>query len=326
MTRESPEQINEAASAWAIRAERGLTEIEEARFQDWIAGDPRRLGAFGRMTALLERTERAAALGTSLKHDALVARKHTNLNRRTWLAGGSVIAASAVGFSIFGVLNRLKVSPIDKVYRTNKGGKQVVALDDGSVARLNTTTTLSVAYTKAHRMVRLEGGEAFFEVAKDALRPFIVQAGDTLVRAVGTSFNVSCLPNSPVEVLVREGVVAVSRAARIQQPVRVVANSKATIVKDQAPVRLTTVDAAALNRDLAWQDGRIIIEGETLAAAAAKFERYSNIRIVVGNGALARERISGVFDADDPVTFARTVAVSLDAEVVIGADEARIVR
>src|SRR5690606_37574017 len=114
-------------------------------------------------------------------------------------------------------------------YNTRLGELKVAPLADGSVMTLNTASRVVVDFTETRRVVRLLEGESLFDVAKDASRPFLVEAGGTEVRAVGTSFTVRRLGDAPVQVLVREGVVEVSRHAGgpTARPVRLVANTRA---------------------------------------------------------------------------------------------------
>ena len=321
MARETAEQINDAAGLWAVRHERGLTETEAAEFQAWLDGDTRRLGAYGRMAVTLKNTERAAALGPSFDPKAFRGSKPKGLNRRQWLAGGSAIAASIAGAGIYLAVGR------PRSYETRKGEKRVVGLGDGSVITLNTATKLDVNYTGERRLIRLLDGEALFDVAKDAERPFIVQAGDTEVRAVGTSFTVARVANTPVQVMVREGIVDVSRPRlAAEKPTRLPANTRAVVAPEATSVQVAAIDTATVGRDLAWQEGRIVIQGETLGAAAAKFARYSDTRIIIEDPSMAAEEVSGVFEANDPITFAKSMALSLNGRAEVGVDEVRIIR
>jgi transmembrane sensor len=320
MARETADEINEAAGLWAVRQERGLTDAEAAAFQQWLDGDSRRLGAYGRMAVTLKQTQRAAALGPSFDLRTLRADKPAELSRRQWLVGGGAVAASVAGGGVF-----LAVRP--KTYSTRKGEKRVVALADGSVVTMNTATRLAVSYSDARRSIRLDEGEALFDVAKDAKRPFIVSAGGTQVRAVGTSFTVARLARAPVQILVQEGVVDVSRPKRPQEKAtRLAANMRAVVAQQAAPLQVASIDAADVGRELAWQEGRIVIQRETLATAAARFARYSDTRIIIDDPALAAEEVSGVFEANDPITFAKSMALSLDGHAEVGVDEVRITR
>jgi transmembrane sensor len=312
MARETADDIDEAAAGWAARAERGLTPVETAELDAWLRGDIRRSGAYARMTWALMSTEPSAAAGSA---------RAPRITRRQWMAGGGAIAASLAGVGVYLGSSR------PTGYSTRKGEKKVVSLDDGSVMTLNTATRLEVRFTKDRRLIRLVDGEALFDVAKDRARPFIVSARNAEVRAVGTSFTVSNVDSAPVEVLVREGIVDVTRAnAPEQAATRVTVNSRAILARDTGAVSVAHVDAAELGADLAWKDGKIVFQGETLAAAAARFGRYSDIGIVIVDPDLGAERVAGVFDANDPVGFAKSMALSLNATAEIRADVVRLAR
>jgi transmembrane sensor len=320
MARETAEQINAAASLWAVRHEQGLSPEDTIAFEAWLAGDSRRLGAFGRMAATLRRTERAAALGRGFDPQAGQMRTRT-ASRRGVLIGGGAIAASLAAAGVFVAISR------PRAFETRKGEKRVVGLDDGSVITLNTATRLDVHYSPGERLIRLSSGEALFDVAKDAERPFIVRAGDTDVRAVGTSFTVARLADAPVQVLVREGIVDVSHPQSPQAKVtRLPANTRAVVAMESLSVEVAAVDAAGISRDLAWREGRVVIEGEALSDAAARFERYSDTRIVIDDPILAAEPVSGVFEANDPITFAQSMALSLNGRAEVSAGQVRITR
>lgn len=312
MARETADDIDHAAARWAARADRGLSPAEAAELEAWLRGDVRRPGAYGRMTWALMSTERAGGQADGM-------RPRRQDTRRGWLAGAGAIAASVAAAGVYLGANR----PVS--HATRKGETKVVTLDDGSVITLNTNTRLEVRYAKSRRQIDLLDGQALFDVAKDRARPFVVSARDASIRAVGTSFSVSNVSRAPVEVLVREGIVDVTRADQPQQPAaRVKAHCRAILARET--VAVAQVDELQLGSDLAWTDGRIIFRGETLAAAAAQFGRYSDIGIVVVDPALGAERVAGVFNATDPVGFAKSVALSLDAKVEIRADVVRLTR
>src|SRR5690606_2011811 len=163
-------------------------------------------------------------------------------------------------------------------YSTRLGEVKVTPLADGSVMTLNTASRVVVTFSDTQRSIRLLEGEALFDVARDAARPFVVAAGEARVRAVGTSFMVRRLGDAPVQVLVREGIVEVSRNAgnATPGPVRVAANTRAVESSSSVtPVAAMPVEPAVIRRELAWREGRIAFQGETLGQAAAQFSRYS---------------------------------------------------
>jgi transmembrane sensor len=211
-------------------------------------------------------------------------------------------------------------------FGTGKGEMKVVALKDGSVVTLNTASEIVVNYSEKLRSVELIHGEALFDVAKNKARPFVVAAGDTSVRVVGTSFSVRRFDAAPIQILVREGIVEVFKPTGGVKPIRISANTMALAPPDDADIAARPVPAAQLHRAMAWQEGQIAFEGETLAQAVTEFSRYSDTRIVIDDPALAREEIAGLFKATDPVGFAQTIAISLNVHARIGEGEVRLTR
>lgn len=322
MHRETSQEIDAVAADWAARIDRGaLSPADEGALDAWIAGDARRLGAFMRMRAVALQSNSAKALGPDFDPEAFAQAEPsaaTPITRRRmfWL-GGSAVAASALGAVGLGLMMR------DTVYETRLGEMRVVTLEDGSAVTLNTASRIRVAFADARRTVTLEEGEALFDVAKDPARPFIVEAGGTSVRAVGTSFSVKRLNDAPVEVLVREGIVEVAQPAT-HRPVRMTANMR--IVTSHAVAQPVAIAQTEVDRETAWRSGRIAFEGEPLAQAAAAFGRYSDTRIIIEDPGIGREEITGLFASNDPVTFARAAAASLELKATIGPGEVRLSR
>jgi transmembrane sensor len=324
MSAKTAHQIDTEAADWAARIDRGpLSPGQELAFQGWLREDARRMGAFGRMRALALTTERARALGPDFDPAAFVpvaAPLFPIQSRRRILQLGGAIAAAA----LVGVAGSWQLLRHRGRFSTGKGETKVVALKDGSVVTLNTASEILVNYSDALRSVELIRGEALFDVAKNKARPFVVGAGDTSVRVVGTSFTVRHFDAAPVQILVREGIVEVFKPST--KPVRISANTMAVAPLDNSDIAARPVPVAQIHRAMAWQDGRIAFEGESLAQAAAEFSRYSDTRIVIDDPALAKEEIAGLFKATDPVGFAQTIAISLNAHARIGEGEVRLTR
>jgi len=323
MSKKTAHQIDSEAADWAARIDRGpLPAEQDLVFQAWLQADVRCLGAYGRMRAIALTTERARALGPDFDPAAFVATR-TLLPRRRILQVGGAIAATA----LVGVGGAWQVMRQRGRFSTGKGEMKVVALKDGSVVTLNTESEILVNYSDSLRSVELIRGEALFDVAKNKARPFMVAAGDTSVRVVGTSFMVSRLDAAPVQVLVREGIVDVFKPAAGTPPIRILANSLAVAQTDSMqPIAAMPVPAAQVHRQMAWQNGQIAFEGETLAQAVVEFSRYSDTRIIIEDSALGKEEIAGLFKATDPVGFAQTIAISLNAHARVGEGEVRLAR
>ena len=323
MSAKTAHQIDAEAADWAARVDRGpLTAGQEQAFQAWLSEDVRCMGAFGRMRALALSTERAKALGPGFDPGDFAPILSYGHSRRVLLRAGGATAATA----LVGTIAAWKLLRPGSRFRTGKGEMKVVALKDGSVVTLNTASEIVVNYSEGLRSVELVRGEALFDVAKNKARPFVVAAGDTSVRVVGTSFSVRRFDAAPIQVLVREGIVEVFKPTAGVRPIRISANTMALAPQDDADIAARPVPMAQLHRAMAWQEGQIAFEGETLTQAAAEFSRYSDTRIVIDDPALAREEIAGLFKATDPVGFAQTIALSLNAHARIGEGEVRLTR
>jgi transmembrane sensor len=311
-------EIDRQAAEWAAKRElRTLSAQEQAAFEAWLAADIRHLGAYGRAEAVLSRLERLNTVILERDTDAQAAT--TGWNRRRLLLTGGIAAGVVVGVGI----PEIHDSGLPEIFSTEIGQMREVVLSDGSVVSLNTDSRIVVRFTTHVRAIDLVRGEALFDVAKNKHRPFIVAAGETRVRAVGTSFMVSRLPARPVQVLVREGVVELQRAdAPEAPPVRASANIRATAAPG-APIATMTMPQEKLVRDLAWQHGSIALDNQTLSDAAGEFARYSEVRVIV-DPAISGKTVTGLFASNDPVGFAKAAASVLGLHVQVKGKEVRI--
>lgn len=312
-------EIDRQAAKWAARRDLGeLSAGEEATFETWLAADVRHLGAYGRAEAVLSRLERlngVALDAAAPESDATP----SGWTRRRMLWTGAAAASLVAGVGIAEVYLRRQ----QETFATEIGQMREVVLADGSIVSLNTNSEISVQFTRETRNINLLRGEALFDVAKNKHRPFIVAAGNTRVRAVGTSFMVSMLPQKPVQVLVREGVIELRRTDTPEaKPVRASANIRA-IVPPGAPIVTVPMREEKLLRDLAWQRGSIALDNQTLADAAGEFARYSEVRIIVAPD-IANKTVTGLFAAHDPVGFARAAASVLKLQMEVKGSEVRI--
>ncbi len=307
----SVSEIEDIAAEWAVKTEAGPLEPgEQAALDAWLDADTRHLGAFARAGAALEFANARTLTG----------KQPTPTRRRLLAITG--IAAAAVGLVIGGPL--LYTRLLGERYTTQLGETKVVALSDGSIVTLNTDSQIAVHYTAERRDIRLEKGEALFDVAHNKQRPFYVLAGNTQVRAVGTSFTVKLLQDQPVQVVVKEGIVEVKRPdTPVAPPVRLPANTKATAPAD-APIVTAAIAPAEVTRSLAWRVGRISFEGETLKDAAAEFARYSDTRIEIDAPDVENETVAGLFVSNDPIGFAKAVAASFHLKMAVADQTIRL--
>ena len=206
------------------------------------------------------------------------------------------------------------------LYRTRVGQRRIVTLADGSRVHLNTASTIEVALKKDRRQVRLVKGEALFEVAHDASRPFLVDAASARLRAVGTAFNVRIRENL-VELTVTEGVVAVAQTGdpvlRPKGPH--IAAGDGAIIRAGA-VAPTVLGGQVLRQRTAWQEGVIEFQGETLPQAVEEFNRYRAQPIIVGDARLDNIRVGGRFEVDEADKFLLALESSFPVKAILSAD------
>jgi transmembrane sensor len=292
-----------SAEYWAIRLESApLPADEEQALAVWLAEDELREGALLRAQATLSYLDR----GRALSHTLPVA-VNTNTRRGLLRYAAGALAASLVG-------SLALLIPRDKQIITQIGEVRQVPLTDGSTATVNTASKVNVHFEKAERIVKLAEGEAWFRVAHDKTRPFIVEAGDVRVRAVGTAFSVR-RRNSSADVLVTEGVVETWVVGKEAQAVRIVAGSKAFVSRDAGEIA-PAVASQEIDRSLAWRTGELALDGETLEFAVEELNRYNKKKLVIDTPELAREPLVGYFRTNEPANFGHAVSALVGAQII----------
>jgi len=300
--RESAADIEADAARWVVRVDRDGDAVR-SELDAWLAGDRRRVGAYARAEAAWTHMGRASVLAL----EAPPAKVETApIRRRSVIAGFGALAA---GLAAAVVAPRL----LARRYDTALGEIRRVPMADGSVAAINTDSQLEIAMQPRLRAVKLERGEAWFAVAKDPGRPFVVESGPVRVRAVGTAFSVR-KREAGSDVLVTEGVVEVWTQDGKTPPRRVAAGER-VFADNEAGILTPPKADADLTRQLAWRDGQIVLDGQTLAEAAAEFNRYNDRKIQVADPRLADERFVGWFRTNDPEGFAEAAATTFNGKV-----------
>ncbi|HEY1128893.1 MAG TPA: FecR domain-containing protein [Roseateles sp.] len=208
-------------------------------------------------------------------------------------------------------------------YSTGVGEQRVIVLADGSRMTLNTSTETRVRLTDSQRSVTVKHGEALFEVAKDASRPFVVSVTDVQVVATGTAFLVRSTPpqesaGEAFGVTLLEGQVIVQRSAGTVQsllsaPVVMAPGERLRVGQSPGTPRQGSaqarVDRPQLDQLLAWQRGYAILDDTPLPEAIADMNRYSKVQITLADSKTLRSlRISGSYRTGDNEGFAQAVA------------------
>lgn len=315
MVEPTSQDVERAACLWAARLDDGpLPAVDQAELDAWLARDSRHLGAFARARAVALHSRRAGGLaGGAPLHRARPAGS-SGLSRRALIAAS--VPAVLGGAGAWALL-RQSADP----FSTRLGETRVVPLDDGSVMTVNTLSSGVVRYGEGARTVVLKTGEALFNVVADISRPFVVRSGDTTVVANGANFLVRSLSDQPLQVVSFGGDVEIK--GEMGRRLKLAANTQA-MVRDGA--RPQSVGAVDVDRELAWRQGRIQLDNETLSQAAREFSRYSATPIVLADSGVADMRITGLFVANDPVAFANAAAGSLDLKVEVNAQQIVLAR
>jgi transmembrane sensor len=199
---------------------------------------------------------------------------------------------------------------ISRTYITAVGGRQEVTLLDHSKITLNTGTRMTVAYSPRSREVSLDYGEASFEVAPDAARPFNVHAGKRDFQVLGTRFNVRVLTSENVELTVSEGEVKVLYApprwpdtpAKRRENLsygEATLTALETAVVEPGYQSVRSLVANEMEARLAWQRGMLVFDGAPLEDVLAEVDRYTRTKFVLADKALANVQIAGTFRTGD---------------------------
>lgn len=308
--RETSQDIDRIATRWVARMDRApLSESETEELKQWLAGDPRRRGAYVRSKALWMRSESARALGPQYDPnnfqpavaDAPNARVGLSQRFKQW--SGALAASFVVAVMLMATLQ------MPTAYATAKGEMRTVPLGDGATVTLNTDTRIKVYDDEGQRRIRVLRGEVLIEGAGTAPAT-IVEVDGRHLEAEAATFVVRKLEGQPAQVLVQEGRVVLAEASIPLSP-----NTGASLLENEQEWQLRSLSFGEIGRELAWREGKIALQGETLAEAVAIYARYSDTPIVVADPTLAQMQVTGLFAVNNPLGFSRAVAEVFDAEV-----------
>ena len=298
------------AAAWIVRLHGPDRSPElEAALRAWLNTDPENARQFERVTEVWDAGSTIGVAGVPrMAHS-----KQPSRFRKVALAA-TILLACALGFV---TLERFWPSP---TYSTGIGEQRLVRLSDGSRVSLNASTQIQVSFSRGERRVRLERGEAYFEVARNAGRPFVVLAGEHLVTALGTAFVVRYEADRTAVTLVEGKVAVATRAPREQAP-KPQQQSQAQMLSPGQ--RLTfrgrntpKLDEPRIDAVTAWRRGEVMLDQTVLADAIAEMNRYDEHMLVIDDPGVAALKISGIYHAGDSSGFAQTIAELYDLQVI----------
>ena len=237
--------------------------------------------------------------------------------QRIWAVATSVVmmlvvTMLAVQFS-FEVGSGIESRPNFAIYETRAAEHRDVHLPDGSSVSLGGKSMISVAYTADSRLVLLKQGAAFFDVAKETERPFLVQAGSRQIAAVGTAFNVT-RQDDRVVVTVTEGTVIVTpetTASNLPPHANNTSGSSDTNTARLEAGQQMTYDAQALTPVIvadpadavAWRAGRLKYRGEALRYVIEDVNRYADRPIILADDAAGNILFTGTVFQESVATW-----------------------
>lgn len=343
--------LQDEAAAWVTRRDNGALNKKDAQeFDAWVASSPVHEAAYRQFDSLWSELGEVAEELTGDQQKGpqhqgspylVAANDRFGFAKRFAAVAIIVACVGAVTMNNFDwSKDASRPSPIiaqaeqpslaERAIETEVGEQRVVTMEDGSRITLNTATKLSTQFATNQRIVKLDKGEAYFEVAHDPDRPFIVQSPLGSVRAVGTKFIVRLDGKGHLSVIVSEGKVLVSQgAAQLIDP-KVFAEATPLIAGQEIEITganalpIGTIAPEEMGQELAWRQGDIVFDGETLESAAAELQRYTKRKLIV-DPRVANYSVGGYFRTNDLDAFVDTVESVFPVKAVKTANELRFV-
>jgi len=316
---DSHRQIEDVAASLLAKRDSGdWTGEDQSRLNDWMSAATAHRVAVLRLEAVWDEARRLRALGASLqpgsvpppgewKHSPFFDReeppKPSQIREAARDSQWRFFAASLAAGILLALVSATAWHfwPHDgDRYSTPVGGVASVPLQDGSNVTLNTASLVRIELSTKERHINLDRGEAFFDVAHDPNRPFIVQVGNTRVIAVGTQFSVR-RDADHIRVAVTEGKV------RIQNGDGVFVTPGGVASLDGSRVVVQEKSVAEVEDELSWRQGYLTFHYRSLAEVVSEFNRYNTHKVMIEDPKIAAIRISGMFRATNYKAFVRVL-------------------
>ncbi|MEO7597885.1 MAG: FecR domain-containing protein [Opitutus sp.] len=311
--------IDEVAADWVVKQTHGLKPRDEAHLKEWLSVDERH------RTAFAQAREMWAILGNIPVDVARTALPAIPLRKNPWpVRWGAAVSLAAA------IVTVLLWAPSAPNNGSGSGTKsetihagdtvQEVTLSDGSIVHLNRATDIEVRFTPQARVLKLRNGEAHFQVTKDPARPFIVQADDLEVKAVGTAFNVR-FDLAGVQVLVTEGKIKLtagsgsgSTGPDAIDPTLGAGESASYAIsgENHSKLNVALVSPEEIHRRLAWHYQLIALRGAKLGELVEEFSRRTGHSILLADPTLADLEVGGQVRSADVNNFVGSIAAALD--------------
>ena len=292
----SARDIQIRAAEWVDqRRDIGIwSDEDQAALEAWLSEAPAHRVAYWRLDAAWERTQRLSALHP-LPRAKASGSSRPYLPLLLKVAAAVVVAALGVGTVYF------QRHRSEHIFATAVGSREIVTLADGTRIELNTNTVLRVSPDQ--QIVRLDRGEAYFDVKHNAARSFSVIADGHRITDLGTKFAIRS-GDRQLQVALVEGRVRMDVPEEPKRESLLLTTGDVAVARGNA-LTVTRLPADALAHELAWRHGMLVFDNTTLADAAAEFNRYNRDKLVIPDQGVARLKIDGTFPATDIALFAR---------------------
>jgi transmembrane sensor len=292
---EGSDEAGDAAIEWFVRRRAGLSTPEDnAEFEQWLAADGENAAAF---EEVLRMYGHLAGMSPSRRRRPRHVRR--DRGRQAAAAVATLAAPLAIFLSFDNIATRMRAD-----HYADVGERKLVTLEDGSHVHLDSKSAIALHYSAAERRVTLLDGEAWFDVTADASRPFVVEAGDGSVTALGTAFDVA-LSSAGARVTVNEHRVLVASGG---SSVIVEEGRQSVYQRHSAAQAPENVDVDAAT---AWRRGKLIVTKQLLRDVLSAIGRYHRGLVYCVNPSICARRVSGVFGVDDAMRSLREIEASL---------------
>ncbi len=287
----SSQRAHEAASWFAHLLDEPVSQDDYAKFRAWLVADERNAQAYARIEQLWSQAalEPAPAENTNSRRNFL---KHMS-------AIAVVLGAGAIAHEV--------ITRPD--YSTGTGEMRDVILDDGSRVKLGAASAISVDFSASRRHILLSRGEAYFTVAADRNRPFVVQAGKLTATALGTAYSVTIAPE-------QTSVAVAEHDVRIEAQGTTIDLSQGDAIDWQHGVFSQVAKGEAETR-MSWRHRQLVFLNRPLGEVVAEVNRWREGHLMILDRRLAARRVTAILDVNDMANIDKTLVqglpISLDS-------------
>ena len=343
------QDLTAEACAWIAQLEsESMKSDDQAAFKEWVERSPAHKKEIKRLAQLSSELNVLTDMALPLQEAADHRRKLSILELKVprpklHYITGVICLITVMFFNDYFLLHNDNTVNEPLLYTTEIGEHRSIFLTDGSVLDLNTDSEIEIDYNAQRRKVRLLKGEAFFRVAHNANRPFIVYAGEKSVRAVGTAFIVRLMPKK-FEVTVTEGKIELSHTVNNEQPsnetnnadVDFTTNTQKISSKQQVPIYLEAGETVLYNksnqnypmaelvamvsereikRKLSWQDGLLDFSDTPLIDVINDLSRYTSMKIEISDPELRELKFGGLFRTNELQALFDALETTFDIKI-----------